>query len=306
MTRPSSVRRVRKGGQKRVQAELQSESVVNAQPQPSSGERVASAPSPLVLADLRSPQFAEALRSIELVLVPIGAHEQHGPALPVSTDTISAQVLSGLAGALLGPRVAVAPVVPWGVSWHHLGLPGTISLREETLIAVVEDIVTSLNSYGIERFALVNTHGGNNAALQIAAERCHVRHNVPIVASLYAYSLLANAAGAMLGQESVGHGGGDETAVVLATRPDLVDAHALGKRALNEPVRRVMSIVRAAGGVLPIAQDRTSQSGASGDSTIATAEAGTSVLGRAADQLQAIIEELIALDLDDFRARPSG
>jgi creatinine amidohydrolase len=290
---------VRKGGPRAAQDEAHV--APTAAPDPAAGES-ATPPSPLVLADLRSPQFAEALDTLELVLIPVGAHEQHGPALPVSTDTLSAQVLSGLAGALLGPRVGVAPPIPWGVSWHHLGLPGTISLREETLIAIVEDIVTSLHGYGIERFVLVNTHGGNNAALQIAAERCHLRHKVPMVASVYAYSLIAGAAGDTLGPESIGHGGGDESAIVLATRPDLVDTDALGTRELNEPVRRVMSIVRAAGGVLPIAQDRTSTSGASGDSTRATGEAGSAVLGRAAGQLQAIVEELLDLDIEAFRS----
>jgi len=240
-------------------------------------------------------------RQIDLVLIPVGAHEQHGPALPVSTDTLSAQVLSGLTGALLRPRVAVAPAIPWGVSWHHLGIPGTISLRDETLIAIVEDVVRSLHGYGIERFLIVNTHGGNNAALQLAVERCHREHGVPVVASVYAYSLIANAAQETLGPESIGHGGGDESAVVLAIRPDLVELASLGRREVNESVRRVQTIVRAAGGVLPIEQHRTTVSGVNGDSTHASAEAGQVILGKAAGQLRAIAEELIDVDIDAFR-----
>lgn len=259
---------------------------------------------PILLADLTSPAFAALATELDLVMIPVGAHEQHGPALPVSTDTLSAQVLCALAGALLRPRVAVAPAVPWGVSWHHLGLPGTISLRDETLAAIIEDNVCSLHGYGIERFLVVNTHGGNHAALQVAVERCHHVHGVPVVASVYAYSLLSAAASDLLGDEAIGHGGGDESAVVLATRPDLVDPTALGPRELNAAVRRVQAIVRAAGGVLPIAQHRTSTSGASGDSTNATADAGSAILGRAAGQLRSIVEELIDLDLAPFRQPP--
>jgi creatinine amidohydrolase len=255
-----------------------------------------------MLADLSSPGFAAHGGDLKLVLIPVGAHEQHGPALPVSTDTISAQVLAALTGALLRPRVAVAPTIPWSVSWHHLAMPGTISLREKTLIAIVEDIVTSLHGYGIERFLIVNTHGGNNAALQMAAERCHREHGVPIVATVYAYSLIANAAMEVLGPDAPGHGGGDEAAVVLATRPDLVDRGHLGARELNDSVRRVQAIVRAAGGVLPISQHKTSFSGASGDSTDATAEAGSEILGRSAGQLRAVTEELLDLDIAPFRA----
>ncbi len=256
---------------------------------------------PVLLADLSSPAFARMRRELDLVLIPVGAHEQHGPALPVSTDTLSAQVLSGLVGSLLRPRVAVAPAIPWGVSWHHLGIPGTISLRDETLIAIAEDIVRSLHGYGIERFLFVNTHGGNNAALQLAVERCHREYGVPLVASVYAYSLIANAAQDSLGPESIGHGGGEESAVMLAIRPDLVAQSLLGQRRVNEPIRRVQTIVRAAGGVLPLEQHRTTASGVNGDSTNATSEAGQVILGKAAGQLRAIAEELLEVDLDVFR-----
>ncbi len=269
----------------------------------SSGDRTSAGPptGPILLSELTSPAFATACSALNLVLIPVGAHEQHGPALPVSTDTLSAQVLSGLAATLLRPRVAVTPAIPWGVSWHHLDIPGTISLRDDTLIAIVEDIVRSLHGYGIERFLIVNTHGGNNAALQLAVERCHRDLGVPIVASVYAYALIANAAEEALGPASIGHGGGDESAVVLAIRPDLVDRTELGERSLDQSLRRVQTIVRAAGGVLPIAQHRTTASGVTGDSTNATAEAGQIILGQAAGQLRAIVEELIDLDIAAFR-----
>ncbi len=64
---------------------------------------------PILLADLTSPAFAAISAEVDMVLIPVGAHEQHGPALPVSTDTLSAQVLSAMVGALLRPQVAVAP-----------------------------------------------------------------------------------------------------------------------------------------------------------------------------------------------------
>ncbi len=260
---------------------------------------------PNLLADLSSPRFADVLPDVELVLIPVGAHEQHGPSLPVSTDTISAQVLCALTGTLLRPRVAVAPAIPWGVSWHHLGIPGTVSLREETLISIVEDLVTSLHASGINRFLLVNTHGGNNAALHIAAERCHATHGVPIVASTYAYLLIAAAASEVLGPEAAGHGGGDEASLVLATRPDLVDIERFGPGNGNEALRRAQSILRAGGGVLPMSTLRVSPSGVSGDSTGASANAGGEILGRAASQLRAITEELMDLDLDAIQSAPA-
>ncbi|HYJ13828.1 MAG TPA: creatininase family protein, partial [Thermomicrobiales bacterium] len=207
---------------------------------------------------------------------------------------------------LLAPRVAVAPAIPWGVSWHHMDFPGTISLRDSTLADLVCDIVGSLHEHGVQRFVLVNIHGGNNAALQVAVERCHRELHVPLVASVFAYTLVANTATDLLGESAVGHGGGDESSVVLATRPELVDRESLGRRVLHERVRRAQILVRAAGGVLPVSQRATSTSGATGDSTNATAEAGATILGESANQLRAIVENLLELDLADLRPRQGG
>lgn len=252
---------------------------------------------PILLAELSTTRLTELAPGIELVLIPVGAHEQHGPALPMTTDTLTAQVLSALVGTLLRPRVAIAPVIPWGVSWTHLGMMGTISLRENTLIALVEDMVASLHRHGFSRFLLVNTHGGNTAPLQVAADRCHRDLGVPIVASIYAYDLIRLAALDVLGEDAIGHGGGDESAAMLAVRPDLVDVEALGARDADMSIRRVQRTLRSAGGSLPVMQHLVSPSGASGDSSAATAEAGNTILGRAAAHLQAIIEEVLDLQV---------
>ena len=132
--------------------------------------------------------------TIELVLIPVGAHEQHGPNIAVSTDTISAESLCQAAAAILGPHVAVAPAVPWGISWHHLKFPGTISLRPTTLIALLEDIVGSLHAHGINRFLIVNGHGGNTAVLATAAEEIKQAKGVPLIASIFGYALIAEQA----------------------------------------------------------------------------------------------------------------
>lgn len=261
---------------------------------------------PILLAELSTARLAAIASGVEMVLVPIGAHEQHGPALPASTDTLTAQVLSALVGTMLRPRVAVAPVIPWGVSWTHMGFGGTITLREDTLIALVEDIVTSLHRHGIERFVLVNTHGGNIPALQIAADRCHRDAGVPLVASVYAYELMRLAAVEILGAEAVGHGGGEESSAILAVRPDLVAVDALGPRETDLDTRQVMAALRSAGGSLPVMQHRVSASGASGDSSTATPEAGNAILGQAASRLQAVVEQLLGMPVPSPPLRTAG
>lgn len=258
----------------------------------------AAAPEPCMLANLVSPRTGELLRTVEMVLIPVGAHEQHGPALPVSTDTLTAQVLCSLVGTLIGPRIAIAPAIPWGVSWHHQGLPGTISLREETLIALIFDQVESLYRQGVKRVLLINTHGGNNAALTIAAERAKRELDIPLVAPVFGYSLIAHAADDILGSDAIGHAGGDEASAILAIRPDLVDRDRLENPVVSEDLRRRATILRAAGGSLPVMMHRTSPSGATGDASGASADAGNAILGQAASQLRAICEDLLDLDLD--------
>jgi creatinine amidohydrolase len=256
-----------------------------------------SQPAPIMLAELSSPAFALAQPDLDLVMIPVGAHEQHGPALPVSTDALTAQVLCGLVGAILSPRVAVAPTIPWGVSWSHLGMPGTISLHEETLISIVEDVVTSLHGSGVQRFLVVNTHGGNNAALQVAVERCHRHHQVPVVACVDAYAFIAEAAAEVLSPEAVGHAGGDESAVIVAIRPDLVDESMLGKRTTNTGIQQVQSTLREARGTLPVAYRQVTASGATGDSSGASIAAGSAIIGQATSRLRQVVQDLIALDL---------
>lgn len=255
-------------------------------------------PEPILLANLTSPQIGEILPTLDMVLIPVGAHEQHGPALPVSTDTLTATVLSSLAGTLLAPRVAVAPAIPWGVSWHHLGRPGTISLRDDTLIHIVRDQIDSLFRQGVKRFVLVNTHGGNTAALTIAAEQAKRDLGVPMVVPIYAYSLLANSAREVLGDDAPGHGGGDEASALLAMRPDLVDTSKLAEARQQPELLRTKRIVNAAGGTLPVMMHKLSESGATGNAANASADAGNDILGRAVNQLRAICEELLDLDLN--------
>jgi creatinine amidohydrolase/Fe(II)-dependent formamide hydrolase-like protein len=135
----------------------------------------------------------------------------------------------------------------------------------------------------------------------VAAGRCHAQHGIPIVVAIDGYSLVANAASDILGREAIGHAGGDEASVVLATRPDLVDRSRLGLPQMNQALQRTQALVRAARGVLPIAMDRLTPSGATGDSSGADGEAGSEILGRAAGQLRAIAEEVMDLDIDAFR-----
>ena len=132
---------------------------------------------PILLAQRSWPETRELLTTNEIVLLPVGAHEQHGPGIAMATDTISADGLCRRAAALLGDRAAVAPAVPFGVSWHHMHFPGTITLTPETLSTLLVEICSSLAQHGFPRVAIVNGHGGNSAAIATAVETLRQRVN---------------------------------------------------------------------------------------------------------------------------------
>ncbi|GAB7003068.1 mycofactocin biosynthesis peptidyl-dipeptidase MftE [Nocardioides sp. AN3] len=101
-----------------------------------------------------------------IVLVPVGSTEQHGPHLPLNTDTVIAQAVADELAPLLGARVA--PAVPYGASGEHQAFPGTISIGTEALTTVLVEMGRSLTEWAAQ-VVFVNGHGGNLDALNRAA-----------------------------------------------------------------------------------------------------------------------------------------
>ncbi|MFK0288752.1 mycofactocin biosynthesis peptidyl-dipeptidase MftE [Streptomyces sp. NPDC090499] len=106
-----------------------------------------------------------------LVLVPIGSTEQHGPHLPLNTDSVIAESVARRTAEELAVRLTrpplVAPVIAYGASGEHAGFPGTVSLGHEALHAVIVETVRSLSLWA-GRVVFVNGHGGNTATLDAA------------------------------------------------------------------------------------------------------------------------------------------
>ncbi|MGZ0147028.1 creatininase family protein [Kribbella sp. WER1] len=150
-----------------------------------------------------------------IVVVPLGATEQHGPHLATGTDWILAEAVAGEAAVLVHDRAArpivLTPPIPFGASDHHLPFGGTLSLSPETLLAVLLDLTRSLESAGATRLVLVNGHGGNTGVCHAAAAAASTRHTVNVAHVDY-WNLLPP-------QENVpvpGHAGEFETALMLA------------------------------------------------------------------------------------------
>ena len=95
----------------------------------------------------------------DIVLIPIGSTEQHSPYGLIGTDFITAEAIAREVGKRLD--ILVAPTLTYGMSQHHMGFKGTVTLSPETMIGVIKDIVNSFLDHGFRRIVFINGHGGN-------------------------------------------------------------------------------------------------------------------------------------------------
>ena len=159
------------------------------------------------------------------VVVGFGATEQHGPHLPIGTDAFLGDAVAlGVAERL---DAFMAPTVRVGCSEHHMSFPGTISLRAETLHAIVTDVVDSLARHGLTRIVLVPTHGGNFKPVADAVATLRPIDDVEVIAVTDIQPLLdtiVEGSGEMgVSPEVAGtHAGEWETSIMLHLKPELI------------------------------------------------------------------------------------
>jgi len=124
-----------------------------------------------VLHEMTRPDFQEWLEENDtpVGIIALGAIEQHGPHLPLGMDSLAAINVAKVVAERTN-SVAVQACLP-GYSPHHMGFPGTVTFREDTLVAVLMDTIESLAYHGVEKQLIVNAHGGNR---EIVAYVCRV------------------------------------------------------------------------------------------------------------------------------------
>jgi creatinine amidohydrolase len=161
-----------------------------------------------------------------LMVLPVGAVEQHGPHLPVGTDWFTVEHLARAAAseAARSISVLVAPALPFGSSHHHLPFGGTLSFSTETYYRVVCELCESLIVGGFRKIFVLNGHGGNHELVQLAIRDLALKHPCRLAAASYwnvAWDALVEA-GAHKQGNLPGHAGRFETSQILALRPELV------------------------------------------------------------------------------------
>jgi creatinine amidohydrolase len=242
-----------------------------------------------------------ALPDETIAVLPIGAIEQHGPHLPLSVDRdlVEAAVQRALPLLDTTQSVLVLPTLTITKSGEHDRHPGTLSLSADTLLATLRDIAVSVARTNIQRLVLLNGHGGNNAALDIAARDIRISHN--LIVATCSWSAFAEVNG-IIAEEDYAfdlHAGESETSAMLAAKPDLVDMSLAQNFAPTMRERkktsRFIGLTGQAARPAWIIDDLHPE-GACGNAAAATVEKGEQLLGSAARNFVEFLKEFAKFD----------
>ena len=199
-------------------------------------------PALLRLAEMTRTDAVEAAPKC-LLVIPLGATEQHGPHLPVGTDTMLVEAVAERAALAAANSVSVVlgPTMAFGSSAHHVRFGGTLSVTTESYYRVLMDLGRSAAAGGFRQVFFLNGHGGNHELAQLAARDLALEHPLAVGAGSWwamAYDALIEA-GLPSIRNIPGHAGGFETAAVMAIARHLVrDAPARPHDRVDSPTLR--------------------------------------------------------------------
>jgi creatinine amidohydrolase len=244
------------------------------------------------LARLTWTEAHDALARARLALVPVGSCEQHGPHMTLDSDLAIADGFARRLAAELGDDAVLCPAVPYGLSEHHLAFAGTLTLRTDTLLALVRDVVESLALWGVRRVLLVNGHGGNVDALRLAAREA-ARDRRALVGAVMWAVLAADAIADRAAGPRYGHACEIETSVALALAPRTVRAELVGSPA-PPPAARPLAEPQDARLDVPVPFEAWTTDGALGDPRLATRELGEEIVAVALERAVALARRLMS------------
>lgn len=220
------------------------------------------------LINMTRDQVKIAIEEYPVAILPLGATEQHGHHLPLGVDIYLAEGISRRiceeTGALL------LPAVPFGYSWVWRDIPGTVSLQQHHVEAVIKDVAHSVNRYDVKTLILVNGHDANNAAMKYATRELMDELDMNVIYLFYPdiHKVMAEHCDSQTWSGMI-HACEFETSLMLAVKPELVDMSKAVKEYPDRP---------ALYGSSTISLGDLSKSGVFGDATLASVEKGEKLL----------------------------
>jgi creatinine amidohydrolase len=246
-----------------------------------------------------------AARADWIAVLPLGAHEQHGPHLPFETDALIAEgfterVIARLPSAL---PVTFLPTEPVGYSIEHMDIEGTRSLGYDEAVTRWLGIAQDLNGKGIGKFVMLNAHGGNSPLMTIVATEARVRFNMLAVAT--SWTRFGQPDGWMTPQDKAIdiHGGEIETSVMLAMYPDRVDMSKAQRFTSHQSdfTHRFKHLRAYGPHAFGWKMSDLNEQGVAGNASVATAERGEQLIAHAVTGIVELLEDVAAFDLTTLR-----
>jgi len=235
----------------------------------------------MYLDDLTTTEFAERLNTnpSTVVILPIGAVEEHGDHLPLSTDSLQPEYVAERIATELGGLIA--PPIRYGICNATRNFPGTISLSFNTFRSLIQEVVEELCRHKVKNIVILSGHAGrvHMAALRVATEAVVEKYDVNLL-MLSDYDIIYNLAGDKFPAWD-GHAGSVETSRIMSIRPDLVK----GKGKLFKADFPQYRVLRNPEKYFP--------DGVMGDPTSASAEKGTEWNEFVISELIKLISEMI-------------
>lgn len=251
-----------------------------------------------LLEELTWPEAQIRFKEVDLALLPVGSIEQHGPHMPLDTDAFDAfHLAKQVAAACSDPRPLVLPLIPYGVSYHHLDFSGTLSIKPKTLSQLVYDIGMSAAHHGITKLVVINAHGGNIPALQFASQM--INRDAHIFTCVETGETSEKDVLELIETINDVHAGEMETSTTLAVRPSVVRKGKIKKYIPQFSSRYLdFSSKRSVEWYARVA--KISPSGVLGDPTKASPQKGEKIWSLMIEHLVKFVEDLKKMSLDEI------
>lgn len=226
----------------------------------------------------------------DIVIVPVGSNEQHGPQNPLGTDHLIAKAIAEETAKR--KRVLCLQVIPFGVSSHHRQFWGTIYISPDTFKNYVKEACLALGFYGVRKIVIVNGHGGNLYALSVMARE--LREKGIFVSIFQWWSAVNKVLPDLFKAEEKGHAAAEETSVNLALHSHIVNM----ARAVDEEPQK--HAVQTSGITLPLDTVDYTSSGVFGKSTTSSSEKGKKIFEAAVKELVEHVNVLERAKIEDL------
>ncbi|HSB85005.1 MAG TPA: creatininase family protein [Ilumatobacteraceae bacterium] len=257
------------------------------------------APSARYFPNLSGPQVGERLTERSIIVQPLGAIEQHGPHLPLSTDAVIATAVAEAAVADVGEELDVwlLPTLQYTKSNEHAWSPGTVWLSATTLLAVLDDIGRCVATTPATRLVFLNAHGGNSSLLSVAVRELRLNHGLTTFVTHPRTPVDQGGTTSPTDELGMGvHGGTNETSMMMHLAPELTDLSRARRRVPEQIAAN--TYVRFGGQVsFGWLSNDFHADGYIGDPTAATSERGAELFAGA---VRSFCESLSEISTFDF------